>query len=55
MTIRVYVADNSGPSSSRMAYQISQSMQSINSPDVTKRDHFAFGAGRRVCKYTDSH
>ncbi|KAL3475771.1 cytochrome P450 [Aspergillus californicus] len=24
-------------------------MQSINSPDVTKRDHFAFGAGRRVC------
>ncbi|RAO74354.1 uncharacterized protein BHQ10_010366 [Talaromyces amestolkiae] len=23
--------------------------QSINSPDVTKRDHFAFGAGRRIC------
>jgi cytochrome P450 len=25
------------------------SMQSINIADVTKRDHFAFGAGRRVC------
>lgn len=24
-------------------------MESLNSPDVTKRDHFAFGAGRRVC------
>ncbi|KAJ5698576.1 cytochrome P450 [Penicillium macrosclerotiorum] len=24
-------------------------MQSVNSPDVTKRDHFAFGAGRRIC------
>nr|XP_036579405.1 uncharacterized protein CTRU02_10651 [Colletotrichum truncatum]KAF6786952.1 hypothetical protein CTRU02_10651 [Colletotrichum truncatum] len=24
-------------------------MESINSPDPTKRDHFAFGAGRRVC------
>ena len=24
-------------------------MQSINSADVTKRDHFAFGAGRRIC------
>jgi len=23
--------------------------QSINSGDVTKRDHFAFGAGRRIC------
>lgn len=24
-------------------------MQSLNSADPTKRDHFAFGAGRRVC------
>ncbi|KAF7621034.1 hypothetical protein AFLA_006325 [Aspergillus flavus NRRL3357] len=24
-------------------------MQSVNSSDVTKRDHFAFGAGRRSC------
>ncbi|KAK4609167.1 Cytochrome P450 monooxygenase [Fulvia fulva] len=24
-------------------------MQSINSSDVQKRDHFAFGAGRRIC------
>ncbi|PIG79674.1 hypothetical protein AARAC_001524, partial [Aspergillus arachidicola] len=24
-------------------------MQSVNSSDVTKRDHFAFGAGRRIC------
>lgn len=24
-------------------------MQSINSADVKKRDHFAFGAGRRIC------
>jgi cytochrome P450 len=24
-------------------------MQSINLADVTKRDHFAFGAGRRIC------
>ena len=24
-------------------------MESINSSDPTKRDHFAFGAGRRVC------
>lgn len=27
-------------------------MQSINSADVTKRDHFAFGAGRRICALT---
>lgn len=26
-----------------------QSQQSINAKDVTKRDHFAFGAGRRIC------
>lgn len=24
-------------------------MESLNNPDATKRDHFAFGAGRRVC------
>lgn len=24
-------------------------MQSINTPDPTKRDHYAFGAGRRIC------
>jgi cytochrome P450 len=26
-----------------------QAQQSINAKDVTKRDHFAFGAGRRIC------
>ncbi|KAJ5354959.1 cytochrome P450 [Penicillium cataractarum] len=26
-----------------------KAMQSINSADVSKRDHFAFGAGRRIC------
>ncbi|KAL4733871.1 cytochrome P450 [Aspergillus similis] len=33
----------------RYADNHTATMQSINSPDVTKRDHFAFGAGRRVC------
>ncbi|GAB1210522.1 hypothetical protein APSETT445_009316 [Aspergillus pseudonomiae] len=28
---------------------------SINSSDVTKRDHFAFGAGRRICTSTTAH
>ncbi|KAE8414345.1 cytochrome P450 [Aspergillus pseudocaelatus] len=33
----------------RYANDHTTTMQSINSPDVTKRDHFAFGAGRRIC------
>jgi cytochrome P450 len=33
----------------RYADDNSTSMQCINSADVTKRDHFAFGAGRRIC------
>ncbi|OJJ07635.1 hypothetical protein ASPVEDRAFT_88875 [Aspergillus versicolor CBS 583.65] len=33
----------------RYADDHTTTMQSINSPDVTKRDHFAFGAGRRIC------
>ncbi|KAF6817421.1 hypothetical protein CMUS01_12089 [Colletotrichum musicola] len=30
-------------------------MESINSQDPTKRDHFAFGAGRRVCESSPNH
>ncbi|KAL3484193.1 cytochrome P450 [Aspergillus germanicus] len=33
----------------RYADDHTTTMQSINSADVTKRDHFAFGAGRRIC------
>ncbi|KAB8261640.1 cytochrome P450 [Aspergillus pseudonomiae] len=33
----------------RYADDHTTTMQSINSSDVTKRDHFAFGAGRRIC------
>ncbi|KAL2811621.1 cytochrome P450 [Aspergillus granulosus] len=33
----------------RYTHDSTTTMQSINSPDVTKRDHFAFGAGRRIC------
>lgn len=32
------------------AHQSGQSQQSAVSADVSKRDHFAFGAGRRICK-----
>lgn len=34
---------------------MSQTMQSINNPDVTKRDHFAFGAGRRICTFKPTY
>lgn len=33
----------------RFESDLTTTMQSINSSDVSKRDHFAFGAGRRVC------
>ncbi|KAJ5532238.1 cytochrome P450 [Penicillium frequentans] len=33
----------------RYSHDQTTTMESINSRDVTKRDHFAFGAGRRVC------
>ncbi|KAL2847078.1 cytochrome P450 [Aspergillus pseudodeflectus] len=33
----------------RYANDHTTTTQSINSADVTKRDHFAFGAGRRIC------
>ncbi|KAJ5647166.1 cytochrome P450 [Penicillium lividum] len=33
----------------RYAHDKTTAMQSINSSDVTQRDHFAFGSGRRVC------
>ena len=33
----------------RYADDDTNTMQSINSADVSKRDHFAFGSGRRVC------
>ncbi|KAJ6017973.1 cytochrome P450 [Penicillium sp. IBT 35674x] len=33
----------------RYSHDQTTTMQSINSPDVTQRDHFAFGSGRRVC------
>ncbi|KAF4984568.1 hypothetical protein FDECE_17062 [Fusarium decemcellulare] len=33
----------------RYLHDKTTAMQSINSSDVSKRDHFAFGSGRRVC------
>lgn len=33
----------------RFEGDLTTTMQSINSVDVSKRDHFAFGAGRRIC------
>ncbi|KAJ5631592.1 cytochrome P450 [Penicillium longicatenatum] len=33
----------------RYSHDKTTTMESINSPDVTQRDHFAFGSGRRVC------
>ncbi|KAJ9654515.1 hypothetical protein H2198_006458 [Neophaeococcomyces mojaviensis] len=33
----------------RFEGDLTTAMQSINAKDVTKRDHFAFGAGRRIC------
>lgn len=30
-------------------HDLTTTMQSINLQDVTQRDHFAFGAGRRIC------
>lgn len=33
----------------RYAHDTASTMESLNTADETKRDHFAFGAGRRVC------
>ncbi|KAJ5810401.1 cytochrome P450 [Penicillium pulvis] len=33
----------------RYSHDKTTTMESINSTDVTRRDHFAFGSGRRVC------
>lgn len=51
MTIRLYASESYRPLLVAWLTRV-QTMQSINAPDVTKRDHFAFGAGRRICKYT---
>lgn len=33
----------------RYAHDTTTTMQSVNAKDVRDRDHFAFGAGRRIC------
>jgi len=35
---------------SRWINDIQNSIEAANNPDVTKRDHFVFGAGRRICQ-----
>ncbi|KAK7946581.1 cytochrome P450 [Apiospora aurea] len=35
---------------SRWAADAQNSAEAANNPDVSKRDHFAFGAGRRICQ-----
>lgn len=42
------------PSGKDVANTSSQSQESINAKDPSKRDHFAFGAGRRVCTLNGS-
>lgn len=34
----------------RWANDTQSSAEAASNPDVTKRDHFAFGAGRRICQ-----